>query len=281
MCALLLRLQRGVCWQESRGGRTRAPPAVAGRAMRPRCSIARWGRGRRRRGRRRRSRWGTCCHDDDPARHHGAVNRAVILVGARCREGELVGLPGPALDCAAGKARRAHGLNAVRQSLRGSPGPGHAPINGHGVHCRVGRPIVSAGEEDVSHNDRRGGARWWSWGSAGWWGGSSPWRWGIRCGSRIATAGKQICSQHAAQQKHRNVTHVLISILSIGDGPPGGHQGRFRPRIGASILTTELSHIFPLGWRTPSSYITPRSSPQRQTRCQSQMHEWNDLSRLP
>src|SRR5580765_4632735 len=88
----------------------------------------------------------------DRARHHGAVDQAVVLIGAGDVERHPIGVAVAGEHRAGGKRGAPERLNAVRYVARAGPGPGDAPARGYRVHRGVDRAVVRALHEDVAHH---------------------------------------------------------------------------------------------------------------------------------
>src|SRR5438132_134178 len=89
---------------------------------------------------------------DDRAGHQLAVDAAVVLVRAGSIKPDRI-RPAPGHGAAAREARRADGLDAVRQ--RSGPGPGDGAADRDGIDRRIRGPVVATHELDA----RAGGHR--------------------------------------------------------------------------------------------------------------------------
>src|SRR5438445_11511102 len=83
---------------------------------------------------------------DDRAGHQLAVDGAVVLVRAGSLQPDRI-RPAPGHGAAAREARRADGLDAVRQ--RSGPGPGDGAADRDGIDRRIRGPVVTAHELDT------------------------------------------------------------------------------------------------------------------------------------
>src|SRR5438552_10236569 len=83
---------------------------------------------------------------DDRAGHQLAVDGAVVLVRAGSIKPDRI-RPAPGHGAAAREARRADGLDAVRQ--RSGPGPGDGAADRDGIDRRIRGPVVTAHELDT------------------------------------------------------------------------------------------------------------------------------------
>src|SRR2546426_2607603 len=89
---------------------------------------------------------------DDRAGHQLAVDGAVVLIPAGSIKPDRI-RPAPGHGAAAREARRADGLDAVRQ--RSGPGPGDGAADRDGIDSRIRAPVVATHELDA----RAGGHR--------------------------------------------------------------------------------------------------------------------------
>src|SRR5881296_4094953 len=89
---------------------------------------------------------------DDRAGHQLAVDGAVVLVRAWSIKPDRIG-PAPGHSAAARKARRADGLDAVRQRSR--PGPGDGATDRDGIDSRIRAPLVATHELDAGAGGHR------------------------------------------------------------------------------------------------------------------------------
>src|SRR5882672_2793071 len=89
---------------------------------------------------------------DDRAGHQLAVDGAVVLVRAWFGKRDRV-RPAPGHRAATREARRADGLDAVRQ--RPSPGPSGSATDRDGVDSRIRAPVVAAHEFDAGADRHR------------------------------------------------------------------------------------------------------------------------------
>src|SRR2546430_4300573 len=83
---------------------------------------------------------------DDRAGHQLAVDGAVVLVRAGTINPDRI-RPAPGQGAAAREARRADGLDVVRQ--RSGPGPGDGAADRDGIDRRIRGPVVTAHELDT------------------------------------------------------------------------------------------------------------------------------------
>src|SRR5213593_2177661 len=83
---------------------------------------------------------------DDRAGHQLAVDGAVVLVRAGSIKPDRI-RPAPGHGAAAREARRADGLDAVRQ--RSGPGPGDGATDRDGIDGRIRAPVVATHELDA------------------------------------------------------------------------------------------------------------------------------------
>src|SRR5437867_51199 len=67
----------------------------------------------------------------DRSRHHGAVDQAVVLIGAGDVERHPIGVAVAGEHRPGGKRGAPEGLDAVRHVARADPGPGDAPACGY------------------------------------------------------------------------------------------------------------------------------------------------------
>src|SRR5213592_3982249 len=88
---------------------------------------------------------------DDRAGHQLAVDGAVVLVRAGSIKPDRI-RPAPGHGAAAREARRAYGLDAVRQ--RSGPGPGDGAADRDGIDSRIRAPVVRS-EEHTSELQSR------------------------------------------------------------------------------------------------------------------------------
>src|SRR6266571_7976797 len=89
---------------------------------------------------------------DDRAGHRLAVDGAVVLVRAGSIKPDPIP-PAPGHGAAARKARRADGLDAVRQ--RSGPGPGDGATDRDGIDSRIRAPVVATHELDAGAGGHR------------------------------------------------------------------------------------------------------------------------------
>src|SRR3989454_4849937 len=89
---------------------------------------------------------------DDRAGHQLAVDGAVVLIRAGSIKPDRI-RPVPGHGAAARKARRADGLDAVRQ--RSGPGPGDGATDRDGIDSRIRAPVVATHELDAGAGGHR------------------------------------------------------------------------------------------------------------------------------
>src|SRR5216117_2432600 len=89
---------------------------------------------------------------DDRAGHQLAVDGAVVLVRAGSIKPDRI-RPAPGHGAAAREARRADGLDAVRQ--RSGPGPGDGAADRDGIDSRIRAPVVTAHVLDTGAGGHR------------------------------------------------------------------------------------------------------------------------------
>src|SRR5881296_1286872 len=89
---------------------------------------------------------------DDRAGHQLAVDGAVVLVRAGSIKPDRI-RPTPGHGAAARKARRADGLDAVRQ--RSGPGPGDGATDRDGIDGRITAPVMATHELDAGAGGHR------------------------------------------------------------------------------------------------------------------------------
>src|SRR6266487_3025384 len=89
---------------------------------------------------------------DDRAGHQLAVDGAVVLVRAGSIKPDRI-RPAPGHGAAAREARRADGLDAVRQ--RSGPGPGDGATDRDGIDSRIRGPVVATHELDTGAGGHR------------------------------------------------------------------------------------------------------------------------------